>query len=346
MTELDEERQLQEYDKGGMIAVIEAYPDQCREGIALGDGFRPEIPTGVDKVIVCGMGGSAMAGEVARRFSRVPVFVNRNYTLPSFAGDGTLIIAVSYSGNTAETISGLDAGLRARIPAFAVSSGGKLEEIARSHGIPHLRVPRGYQPRAAMGYLALSVLRVLAQAGLLRIEPDWEELIHALESVRDASRAAVPEADNPAKQLARSLYGRIPLFYGTAGNTDLVAMRWKTQVNENSKQPAFWNVIPELNHNEIVGFSDERLRQGLSCVFLENDYDHPENRARIEIMHELLHGKVPAVVIGADGRSELSQVLSQIHFGDYVSYYLAILNQIDPTPVELIESFKRRMSAR
>lgn len=123
-------------------------------------------------------------------------------------------------------------------------------------------------------------------------------------------------------------------------------MRWKTQVNENSKQPAFWNVIPELNHNEIVGFSDERLRQGLSCVFLENDYDHPENRARIEIMHELLHGKVPAVVIGADGRSELSQVLSQIYLGDYVSYYLAILNQIDPTPVELIESFKRRMSAR
>ena len=135
-------------------------------------------------------------------------------------------------------------------------------------------------------------------------------------------------------------------FYGTAGNTDLVAMRWKTQVNENSKQPAFWNVIPELNHNEIVGFSDERLRQGLSCVFLENDYDHPENRARIEIMHELLHGKVPAVVIGADGRSELSQVLSQIHLGDYVSYYLAILNQTDPTPVELIESFKRRMSTR
>lgn len=288
-----------------------------------------------------------MAGEIARRFADVPVFINRNYTLPPFIDTGTLLVAVSYSGNTAETLSGLGKGISAGLPVLTVSSGGKLREIAQKEGIPFLQIPGGYQPRAATGYLALPLLTVLERLGLLSVKIDQDELLDALIKVQGKCSTVVPTQENPAKQLAQRIYRAIPVIYGTAGNTDLVAMRWKTQVNENAKQPAFYNAIPELNHNEILAFVDERLSRGLYCLFLENSYDHPENRVRIEIMRELLTEKaVPNETIEAEGESEFSQVIAQIYFGDYVSYYLAILNGIDPTPVELIESFKKKLAKR
>ena len=347
MTELDNVGYLRKYDRSGMIDVLDSYPKQCKEAIELGHGFQPDLPPRPERVIVCGMGGSAMAGEIARRFSRVPVVVNRNYTLPAFLNSRTLLVAVSYSGNTAETLSGLDKGINAGIPAFAISSGGKLKKIAQVRKIPFLQIPGGYQPRAAMGYLALPLLTVLDRAGLLLGKPDWEELLEALTGVQEKCTAASPTQENPAKKLSQRLYRKIPLIYGTAGNTDLVAMRFKTQINENAKQPVFWNVLPEINHNEILSFVDQELRENLSCIFLENDYDLAENRARIEIMRELLTERaVSNDTIKAEGKSELSQVIAQIYFGDYVSYYLAILNKIDPTPVELIESFKQKLAQR
>ncbi len=288
-----------------------------------------------------------MAGEIARRFARIPVYINRNYVLPPFINSSTLLVAVSYSGNTAETLSGLQRGLSLDLPALAISSGGKLMEIANAKGLPFLQIPTGYQPRAATGYLALPLLVILERAGLLAQQIDQNELLESLTKVKERCRADVPEKENPAKQLARRLHRTIPVIYGTADNTGLVAMRWKTQINENAKQPAFWNVIPELNHNEILAFENEGLREGLYCIFLKNSYDHPENAARVQIMRELLAEKeVSTEVIQADGNNEISQVLSQIYFGDYVSYYLAILNGIDPTPVELIESFKKKLAQR
>ncbi len=347
MTGLESVSDLKKYDKSGMLAVLDAYPTQCTQALALGSKFAPQLPHGIDRVVVCGMGGSAMAGEIARRFARVPVFVNRNYTLPPFVGPTTLLAAVSYSGNTAETLSGLDKGTTAGLSAIAISSGGKLEELARSRKVPHLKIPAGYQPRAAMGYLALPVLTVLDRAGLLNQAPNVTDLEDALTNVQKKCTATVPEAENPAKQLARRLYRNIPLIYGIAGNTDLVAMRWKTQINENAKQPAFWNMLPELNHNEILSFTNGELRAHLRCIFLANDYDLPQNRTRIEIMQELLTEEhVPVETVAADGATEFAQVIAHIYFGDYVSYYLAILNQLDPTPVELIESFKKRLAHR
>jgi len=347
MTELDDVSYLRKYDGSGMIDVLDSYPKQCKEAIELGNGFQPDLPPRPERVIVCGMGGSAMAGEIARRFSRVPVFVNRNYTLPKFADSRALLIAVSYSGNTAETLSGLENGINAGIPAFAISSGGKLKEIAHARKIPFLHIPGGYQPRAAMGYLALPLLTVLERAGLLAVKTDQDELIASLTKVQAKCAATSPAQENPAKKLAHRLYSTIPLIYGTAGNTDLVAMRFKTQINENAKQPVFWNMLPELNHNEILSFTKADLRARLYCIFLENAYDLAENRARIEIMRGLLTERgVPNETIAAEGESELSQGMAQIYFGDYVSYYLAILNKIDPTPVELIESFKRKLAQR
>ncbi|HDL85083.1 MAG TPA: bifunctional phosphoglucose/phosphomannose isomerase [Candidatus Acetothermia bacterium] len=295
----------------------------------------------IDKVIICGMGGSAMAGEVARRFAKVPIFVNRNYTLPKFVDKQTLLVAISYSGNTAETISSLKAGIDRGLQVLCMASGGKIEQIARSEDIPFLQVPAGYQPRAATGYLALPLLVMLSRLGLIEEVGQWDDMFTALARVKESCTASVPLGENHAKELAQALHGHIPIIYGTASNTDLVAMRFKTQINENAKQPAYWNAFSELNHNEILALVRSDLLANQHIVLLRNSYDHPENRIRMEIMAGLFDKHdVPHTDVNSQGETELAQVFSQIYFGDYVSYYLALMNELDPTPVELIEKFK------
>ena len=329
------------YDAGKMIDTIDAFSDQCREAIALGEGFTFAKKREFDKVIICGMGGSAMAGDVARRFAKVPVIVNRSYTLPSFADERALLVAISYSGNTAETISSLNEGIDREMQILCIASGGKMEKLAQEKGIPFLKVPSGYQPRAATGYLALPLLVILSRMGLVESPSQWDDLFSALSRVKERCTETVALQDNPAKQLAQSLHGRVPIVYGTAGNTDLVAMRFKTQINENAKQPAYWNAFSELNHNEILALVRCDLLANQHIILLKNSFDHPENRIRMEIMTGLFdEHNVPHTDVTAEGETQLGQVLSQIYFGDYVSYYLALTNKLDPTPVELIEKFK------
>lgn len=344
MRELDDKAFPTKYDKEGMIFVLDRFVDQCKEAIKTGERFDFPITTDIDQIIICGMGGSAMAGEIARRFAKVPVFVNRSYDLPVFIDRHTSLVAISYSGNTAETLSSLAQGIERGAMMFCISSGGKMEEIARTRGIRFLKVPSSYQPRAAMGYLALPLLVTLSRMDLLKDVGSWEDLLEGLDKVRTRCTYTVPTKENPAKQLARTLSGRIPLIYGTVDNTDLVAMRWKTQFNENTKQPAFWNVFPELNHNEILALVRANLLANQYILLLQNDYDRRENRDRMEIMMTLFERyKVPFTEVKAEGESELAQILSQIYLGDYVSYYLALLNEVDPTPVVLIEEFKQAL---
>ncbi len=330
-----------------MIFVLDRFVDQCKEAIETGERFDFPVIEGIDQIIVCGMGGSAMAGEIARRFARVPLVVNRSYTLPPFADEHTLLITISYSGNTAETLSALDQSMGRCTSILCISSGGRMEEIARTRGIRFLKIPSGYQPRAAMGYLALPLLVLLSRIGVLDKNTSWEALLQEIDRIRAQCTASVPAENNQAKELAYALRERVPLIYGTVDNTDLVAMRWKTQFNENAKQPAFWNVFPELNHNEILTLVRADLLANQYVLLLQNDYDRPENRTRMEIMMTLFEkNKVPFTEVKAEGESELAQVLSQIYLGDYVSYYLALLNKVDPTPVVLIEEFKQALAER
>ncbi len=329
------------YDKSRMIDTIDSFDDQCREAIKLGEGFAFSPEEEIDKVIVCGMGGSAMAGEIARRFANVPIIVNRNYTLPGFADRRTLLVAISYSGNTAETLSSLKEGIDKNLQVLCIASGGNIMNIARENDIPFLQVPAGYQPRAATGYLALPLLVILSRLGLVEAGDQWGDLFTALARIKESCTAGVALKENPAKELAQALHGCVPVIYGTAGNTDLVAMRFKTQINENAKQPAYWNAFSELNHNEILALVRSDLLASQHIVLLQNSYDHPENRIRMEIMAGLFEQhNVPRTDVKAQGETELGQVFSQIYFGDYVSYYLALINKLDPTPVELIEKFK------
>ena len=344
--ELDRRDGYEQRDRERMRDVLEAFPEQCDAAVQLGGRFELPAMGDVDRVVICGMGGSAMAGEIARRFSHVPLFVNRGYHLPSFVDRNTLVIAVSYSGNTDETVAALEEGLDQDLPLVCLSSGGRIEALAERHSLPLLSIPAGYQPRMAMGYLALPLLVLLDRLNLMGVLGPWEAVFTQMESIRAQCGWCVNTGENPAKDLARKLCLKVPLIYGVEGNTDLVAMRWKTQINENAKQAAFWNVFPELNHNEILSFMTDELLSGFFLILLRNDYDSEENVSRMRLMKMLFDEKtIPYAEIHAEGDTELAQILSQVYFGDYVSFYLALLNRVDPTPVALIEQFKNDLKA-
>ncbi len=347
MNRLDNQKELEALDSFGMLQTLDMFPSQCQDAIRLGSEFQWKPAIDVDRIVVCGMGGSAMAGEIVCRFSRPPSEVIRGYRLPSDVDDRTLLIAVSYSGNTVETLSCLEQGINCGTLVLIISSDGRIGEIGKEKGIPWLKIPSGYQPRAATGYLALPLLVILSQLGLLTETGSWESLVQELDRIEGRCTSSVPTAENPAKRLAQTLNGRIPLIYGTVGNTGLVAMRWKTQINENAKQPAFWNAFPELNHNEIVALARADLLSNQHILLLENDYDLSENRFRREVMEPLFEKNgVSFTKVSAEGGGVLAQIFSQIYFGDYVSTYLAFLNKVDPTPVALIEEFKDALAQR
>ncbi len=347
MITLDDRKILSQYDRGQMTSVLDRFSEQCRDAIALGEQFELLAIDRIDKVIVCGMGGSAMAGEFARRFARIPCVVSRSYTLPALADSRTLLVAVSYSGNTEEVLSALEQGIKTGIPTLCISSGGALEETSKKSGLPLLKIPSGLQPRAALGYLTLPLLVALSQVEVLNEIGPWESLLQSLERVKSRCCFDAPTAENPAKKLGHSLVGKIPVIYGTSDNTDLVAMRWKTQINENAKQAAYWSAFSELNHNEIVALETPALMRDHVVILLRNAYDREENIARMKIMEDLFAERsIPFTEVSAEGESELAQLFSQVYLGDYTSYYLALLNKIDPTPVHLIEQFKKALAER
>lgn len=340
-------KNLERYDQSGMLDRLAKFPDQCRKALDLGHRF--DIPEDFSDdyihLITAGMGGSGITGFLLKRFLDIPVFVNRGYHLPKFATKSDLLIAISYSGNAEETISSLNEGLNRGMNALLISSGGELKRISEEKGLPLIKIPPGLQPRAAMGYLFLPLLKILSRLKIFKLKSeDLDDLDHTLKRSSSNLNKSIDVPANPAKVLARKLLGKIPLIYGTDENTEVVAQRWKTQFNENSKQPAFWNVIPELDHNELVGFTNKDLLANCRVIFLRNSYDLARNQKRISIMKSIFtKSQIGFEEVKAEGENELSQILAQIYMGDFTSVYLALLNQVDPTPVALIEDFKNRM---
>lgn len=340
---MDRERilaRLAQLDRSGMANVLGGFPDQCRAGLALAEQISLEGLAGFARIVVLGMGGSGIAGALLGSFVPVEVVAVRGYALPPWVGDESLVVAVSYSGDTEETLAAFaEARTRTR-RLLAVTSGGALGRLCGEHGVPRVEVPAGYQPRAALGYLLFPLLGLGRRMGLV------SGLEEALRVVDGMARELAPgEGENEAQRLAQALYGRVPLVYGS-GATAPAAFRWKTQVNENAKQPAFWAELPELCHNEVVGYdlSSRVLPQG-TVVFLRSGGDHPRVGRRIEILQELLAKRGLAwVEVGGRGDGVLAQVLSLLYLGDWTSFYLALLNGVDPTPVEIIREMKDRLA--
>jgi glucose/mannose-6-phosphate isomerase len=349
---LDDPLDFADLDPGHMLEHIAELPRQCRDAWELAQSADlPREYESVGRVVCVGMGGSAMGGALVQGLAEseaaIPIHVVRGYDLPALAsGPGTLVIACSYSGNTEETLSAAVQGLERGVRLAAITTGGKLAALTEERGIPLLRFEYQAQPRAALGYLFVLLLGLLSKLGLLRdFSAEVEEAALVMGAWQKEIAPSVPSKQNAAKRLAARLGERQAVTYG-AGFLAPVANRWKTQFNENSKHWAFFEELPELNHNGVVGYANpEGVRDRTLVVLLRSSFDHPRVAVRFDVTQELLEQEgVATETAEGRGESRSAQALSLIHFGDYVSLYLAMLNGADPSPVETIAYLKRRLA--
>lgn len=349
MKDLSDIEIIRNIDKSDMLSILLNFSQQCKNAVETAQKFElPENFRHAKNIVISGMGGSAIGGDLVRSIFidelKLPVIINRNYFIPEFVNEDTLFIASSYSGNTEETISSLENAINKRANIITISSGGKIQELSEKYNLSHFLIPeKNLQPRCAFGYLFLPLVVFLSKLGF--ISDQSENLDDAIKIISQTANTLSPDKDNFAKQLAYLLYNRIPIIYASQNYLDVVAMRWKGQFNENSKTMAFYNVIPEMNHNEIVGWGIPLdITRRCIVIILSYNADFEKIRKRMEITKSLISGLGTQVIdISAIGNSNLARVLYLIYLGDLTSFYLAILNETDPSPVERISLLKRKL---
>jgi len=351
MVYLDDPQIYRQFDTAGMLTHIRNFPQLCRRAWQMGLEFKlPDEYQTVKKIIILGMGGSAIGGDLVASLavnqSTVSVQVCREYLLPQHVDENTLVIASSYSGMTEETLSAFQQSFNTPALKLAITTGGKLQSLCQSMAVPCFTFDYKASPRAALPFSFFILLGLLQNLGFLsEKKADVAETFTVLEDLNPKIQSTCPLSANPAKSLAQKLYGRLPVIYGS-GITAEVAHRWKTQINENSKIMCFYEVFSELNHNAVVGYRfPENLMLKTLVVMLDSDLLHARIRLRYAITRTLLEkAGIQYQVLQGQGRSALSQMMSLILFGDYVSYYLAILNQADPTEVKSIDFLKNSLA--
>jgi len=297
-----------------------------------------------NKVVLCGMGGSALVGDLFEYFKQhnylslivnLPIFIHRAYDLPPNADANTLIICISYSGDTEETLSSFEKAKQDNLEIAAIASGGKLVNLCQKNKTPWIKIPTGLQPRASIGYQLSALIKILMAYGLLNAAAGNE--------LAGLSKKIIPsQIEYEAKILCPALNRQIPIIYSSDKN-QVIARIWKIKFNECTKIPAFWNSFPELNHNEMVGWTN--AHGPFHFIFLQDDEDLLQIQKRMKLTAELLkqHG-LPVDFIKLAGDNALEKLFFGITFGDWFSYHLAIFYGIDPTPVEIVEEFKKRLN--
>jgi len=351
MIDLDDLEVYRRLDPAGMRERIRELPQQCLS--AWEKTLKSKLPksySNVNKVVILGMGGSAIGGDLLNSLasleSKTPISVCRDYNLPHFTDAKTLVIASSYSGMTEETLSAFEQALATAAKKLVITTGGKLKEIAELNKIPVLTIDYKAPPRAALAHSFLPLVGICQKISIISDKSkDVAEMAQVLRDLQTKIDEKSPLQGNPAKQLASKLYGHLAVVYG-AGFVSAAAQRWKTQINENSKAWAFYEIFPELNHNAVVGYEfPTDLAQKLFVVFLRSPVLHPRTLIRYKLTAEMLsNAKVSYEMIEARGESALSQMMSLVFFGDWVSYYLALLNETDPYPVKIIDFLKKRLA--
>ncbi|MFZ1242829.1 MAG: bifunctional phosphoglucose/phosphomannose isomerase [Candidatus Saccharimonas sp.] len=303
----------------------------------------------IKHIVVAGMGGSALAADMAKTLLKkqlsIPFEVVKTYELPRYVGKNSLVIASSHSGNTEETVGCLEEALRRDAQIAVIASGGMLQQIAEQHDIMTVHIPHDTQPRMAVLYNLRALLRVFSEYSLID-HALYEEMSVAsewLKSETDKWISSVSTDQNYAKQLALLAVGKTPVFY--AGDLMApVAYKWKISWNENAKNVAFWNYLPEFNHNEFLGWTSHPIEKPFAVFDLVSNFEHPRILKRFEVTDRLLSGKRPkAITVQLAGDSPLKQMLWASILADFVSIYVALLNNVDPTQVDLIETFKKSL---
>ena len=359
---LDSPDLFERWDPSGMRRRLRLLPESCRRGWEQGRQFTPPVDWGeLRRVVVGGMGGSAVAGDLladlASSNGSISISVVRDFSLPYPLDDATLFLACSHSGATRETLSLYRRAREGGTPLLAMAGGGPLSDLAVSDGVPLLKVDAPGEPRSALGYNVMLLLGALSRCGLFAVaDREVDEAIHALEAAVSRCGAETPTRDNPAKQLAQELHHRLIVVVG-GGILSGMARRWKTQFNENAKALVFFDVLPEALHNSVEAFCDLAAYSGASSaggssnitgadgaggspmtLLLRPATGGPDLQLRFDVAAKLLeHNKVPHRVVAAPDGPPLAQMLSMLALGDYVSYYLAMLRGVDPSPTPGID---------
>jgi len=332
-------------DKSGMIDFLSESPKHYCAAATIAQKIETNYPV-PNNVIVVGMGGSAIGGDLLKDYTRnklsVPIEVCREYSLPKYADPKTLVLVSSYSGDTEEALSAFLDALNRGCMIFCISSGGELISAAKTHKVPYLQVPAGMPPRAALPYMLVPLLIYMEKAGLVAgVTEELEETFTVLEQIVAENGPNNPQIDNFAKNTAHYLWDSTPVIYGY-GFYRSVSQRIKQQCNENAKTPANWEYFPELNHNDIVGWSGKGEQCKWFSIIFIRDADEPgEIESRIDITKAIVESVgIVTFELHAQGRGILAKMLSTIVVGDFLSVYLAVMRRADPTPVKVIDLLK------
>lgn len=332
-----------------MKDLIEQFPKQLEDARSIGEKIDlssfPKMQFNV--IVLSGLGGSAIGGDLVRKYisseSKIPMFVNRHYVLPEFVNEKTLLFISSYSGNTEETISAMKDGMKRKAQIIAISSGGEIEKMARENKLFHIKIPLGYPPRAALGY---SFVQQLYSLYKLKIISDvfLAELDDAAATIRKYSDGVLSGKEKFPMETARKLKGKFVIIY-SSDDMEPCAVRFRQQVGENSKQIASHHVIPEMNHNEVVGWKNPKeILSDTAVILLRDAFDHFRIKTRFEICKKIFIDYTSHIIeINSIGDGYLERMLSLICVGDWISYYLALENSADPVPVEVIDYLKSQL---
>ncbi len=351
---LDEKKTYEKYDPDDMHAILYDFYKQFELGkeIAETSDYMTIDPSHIEKIVVAGMGGSAIGADLLRCYAlydmRIPMLVNRDYLLPGFVDENTLVILSSYSGNTEEMLSSLEAARYLSARLFAITTDGQLAELAEDLRFGLVRIPAGLPPRAALGYSFVPLTTLMALWGFIPEQNEaLENTMYALHKGAEKLAYEIPTEKNAAKKLAKKLHGKLPLIY-TAPRFEAVGTRFRGQINENGKALAYSSVVPEMNHNELVGWKNVYdFAKYLQPIFLIDPDDHPRNRFRMKfvasVMEELGCEPIFLEPPGQDAPF-MTRMFELIQLGDFTSYYLAILNKEDPKPVKIIDRLKSELA--
>ena len=341
------------YDRSDLRRVILSESEQFAQGFAAVEAasIDPTQFRGLTNIMVSGMGGSALPANVLRIYlgnlfrksnatssHALGVYQNRFYTLPREAYDDCLNLICSHSGNTEETIASFQEAIDHNLPCIGISSGGVIEEMCKEHGIPHVKLPipfDNFQPRMATGHFVAVMMDILIRLGMI---PDCRhDITEAAAQLADA----IPVLEERGKELAISLVGMTPVVYSSTRFKSL-AMIWKIKINENAKTPAFWNFFPELNHNEYVGFTNPQAP--FHIIMLRDSEDHPRNRKRFAVTQKFLTAKgLRVTMVDMPEGALFYRIFATLALGDWMSYHLALAYKQDPTPVDMVEDFKKAL---
>lgn len=351
---LDDQNLIKEVDKDNFAKDLESIPMQAAQ--AWSEVIKMVLPSYfmvANKVVILGMGGSAIAGEIIKDLaevsSKIPIFIHRNYSVPRIVDNRTLVIGTSYSGNTEETLDAFKIAAARNAKLIALTTGGELEVLTRKFGTQLYKFSGPSQPRAGIGYPLFATLAILKKLGMVDItQKDIEQTLMLVRSYSEKLKPQTPTKRNPAKQLSQDLAGFIPVIYGSPSMAG-VARRWKQDINENAKQAAFYEVLPEANHNALTGIEfPTDLQNKIYIIFLDSKFNHPRIKARIKVTADIYTnaGILNKTILIEPSGGPLSEAFQQVLLGSWTSFYLAVINKVNPATLKNVEELKKILSGK